>query len=254
MRWMAVPIFFLAARIGWAGEPSGPPRVAVPAGVYAPFFRDEGEKDRKIPALWVDRYPVTNREFAAFVREHPEWKKSRVKPLFARPGYLEHWTEDDAFPVGQTDRPVTNVSWFAARKFCESREQRLLTIAEWEYVSDARDPRNLALILEWYGKNDALTDVRSAAINVFGVAGIHGLIWEWVEDFSAAIIAGDSRNSGENSKSMFCGGGALKAKDPAQYATFMRFAHRSSLKANSVGRTLGFRCANTTADLQKEKQ
>jgi hypothetical protein len=37
----------------------------------------------------------------------------------------------------------------------------------------------------------------------------------------------------------------MKAKDPSQYATFMRIAYRSSLQANSVGGMLGFRCARS---------
>lgn len=45
----------------------------VPAGTYAPFFRDAGEKHRPVPALKIDRYPVTKGERAAFVAVHPEW-------------------------------------------------------------------------------------------------------------------------------------------------------------------------------------
>ncbi|MEK6555753.1 MAG: SUMF1/EgtB/PvdO family nonheme iron enzyme, partial [Bdellovibrionota bacterium] len=139
--------------------------------------------------------------------------------------------------------PVTNVSWFVARKFCESSNKRLLTTAEWEYVSNAQDSAVLGTVLEWYGKtNDTLKPVTQAKANAFGIVGMHGLIWEWVEDYSSAIMANDSRSSNEISSAMFCGSGSLKAKDPSQYATFMRFAHRSSLKADSTGRNLGFRC------------
>jgi formylglycine-generating enzyme required for sulfatase activity len=216
--------------------------ILVKEGVYTPFFRDTGELDERVQSLYVDRGAVSNRQFLEFVRAHPEWKRSATKAVFAGPGYLEQWRDDESFAKKLADRPVTNISWFAARKFCESRGKRLLTTAEWEYVSDAQNPRNLSIILEWYGRPEDETAPKPAT-NRFGLVGMHGDIWEWVEDFASAIIAGDSRSQSENSKSMFCGGGALKAKDPAQYATFMRFAHRSSLRANSVGRTLGFRCA-----------
>jgi formylglycine-generating enzyme required for sulfatase activity len=42
--------------------------------------------------------------------------------------------------------------------------------------------------------------------------------------------------------SLFCGGAALKAKDPKLYAAFMRFAFRSSLTAKYESANLGFRC------------
>lgn len=219
--------------------------VQVQSGKYVPFFRDEGEKDQQIESMSVDLYPVTNADYLEFVRQNPEWRKSKVKAIFAGPGYLEQWPADLKVPQALRKQPVTNVSWFAARKYCESRGMRLMTTAEWEYSADAQAAENLALILNWYSQRGSLTNVNRSKANSFGIKGMHGLIWEWVEDFSSAIVAGDSRSTNDTSKSMFCGSGSLKAKDPAQYATFMRFAFRSSLKANSVGRNLGFRCARS---------
>lgn len=220
-------------------------QVRVKSGTYVPFFRDEGEKDQQIEPLLIDLYPVTNGDYLNFVKKNPEWRKSKVKGLFAGQGYLEHWPADLEVHAAIRRRPVTNVSWFAARKYCESLGMRLLNTAEWEYASDAQAAENLNLILEWYAKPGDLLDVKTSKVNSFGIKGMHGLVWEWVEDFSSAIVAGDSRSTNETSKSMFCGSGSLKAKDPAQYATFMRFAFRSSLKANSTGRNLGFRCARS---------
>jgi len=212
-------------------------------GVYEPFFRDNGEKGSVIGPLAIDRDPVTNSEFLTFVKTHPQWRRSKIKGLFAEDRYLAHWPADLSFPPKAGRQPVTNVSWFAARKFCEARGRRLPTIAEWEYAADAQNPENLQIVLEWYGDPQArLGDVARRPVNARGVRGMHGHIWEWVEDFSAVIMAGDSRSSNETDRSMFCGAGALRAKDPAQYATFMRFAHRSSLKAKMTGTTLGFRC------------
>jgi formylglycine-generating enzyme required for sulfatase activity len=224
----------------------GSPEVEIASGVYSPFFREAGEKDQKIDGLRVDRHAVTNQDFLTFVRSHPEWRRSKVPRVFADAGYLEHWSGDQSLPKSIRSRPVTNVSWFAARKYCEKLGKRLLRTAEWEYVSDAQNPENLKIILEWYGRPET-AHPRPANVNVntFGLTGMHGDVWEWVDDFSSAIVVGDSRSQGDMKASMFCGAGALKAKDPTQYATFMRFAHRSSLRANSVGRSLGFRCARS---------
>jgi len=232
-----IVVFFCTSPVSHADRV----QVLVPAGVYSPFFRDDGDTDQNIPPLLVDRTPVTNREFSLFVRQHPEWRRSRTKPLYSEGRYLEHWSDDLTPTAESLDKPVTNVSWFAARQYCRSRGRRLLSTAEWEYVSDAQNPRNLDRILEWYGRPETLPRAAGHAANVHGLVGMHGLIWEWVDDFNSALIAGDSRAQGD--RALFCGGGAIRGKDPAQYATFMRFAYRGSLRANSVGGLLGFRCA-----------
>lgn len=238
--------FLLLHSLSAGAEMTAPPEVFVKGGTYAPFFRDKDESNQKVPSLWVDKFPVTNRDFLEYLKKHPEWRRSARKEIFAGGAYLEHWQADLVFPKDKASFPVANVSWFAARKYCESLNRRLMTIAEWEYVSNAQDPAVLGAILEWYGRTeDKLQPVTRAAGNSFGVVGMHGLIWEWVEDFSSTIMSGDSRSSNEASAAMFCGSGSLKAKDPSQYATFMRFAYRSSLKANSTGRNLGFRCVRT---------
>lgn len=217
--------------------------VYIKEGTYSPFFRDKNEPDVKVGKFWVDKYPVTNQEFLKFVRLNPEWSRTNRKDIFAGSGYLKHWLSDFVVHSHQLKVPVSNVSWFAARKYCEFYKKRLLTIAEWEYVSDAQNPKALELILKWYGSTDQkLQSVSRGQTNGYGLVGMHGLIWEWVEDFSSAIVSGDSRSSNEANGALFCGSGALKAKDPSQYATFMRFAYRSSLKANSTGLNLGFRC------------
>lgn len=219
--------------------------VYVKKGIYTPFFRDKNEPDQVVGPLLADRFPVTNKKFLEFVRANESWRKSKIKSVFAGRGYLEHWDSDLSFASRLSDQPVTNVSWFAAKTYCEKQGKRLATTAEWEYMSDAQNPINLQLILDWYAEaGNQLYSVSHSKVNSFGIRGMHGLIWEWVEDFSSAILAGDSRSSNEMSGSFFCGSGSLRAKDPTQYATFMRIGHRSSLKADSVGRSLGFRCVS----------
>lgn len=217
--------------------------ISIPHGIYKPFFREEGERDREVGPLLFDKDAVSNEDFLQFVRARPEWRKSKVKPIFASGSYLEHWTADEAYPVSAAHQPVTNVSWFAARKYCEWKGKRLPTVAEWEFAADGASKKNVELILSWYEHTgEPLTDVSKTAANTYGLRGMHGNVWEWVEDFSSVIVQGDSRNSNDAAGQLFCGSGSLRAKDPTQYATFMRFAHRSSLKANYVGGTLGFRC------------
>ncbi|MCA9299998.1 MAG: SUMF1/EgtB/PvdO family nonheme iron enzyme, partial [Phycisphaerales bacterium] len=79
--------------------------------------------------------------------------------------------------------------------------------------------------------------------NAWGVHDLHGLVWEWVEDYNNTLFGSDVRESGDEDTLRFCGAGALSATSPDNYATFMRYAFRSALKGAYTTRTLGFRCA-----------
>ena len=45
-----------------------------------------GEVARTVPAFLLDRTPVTNAEFLAFVRSHPRWQRGAAPRLFADAG------------------------------------------------------------------------------------------------------------------------------------------------------------------------
>ena len=83
----------------------------------------------------------------------------------------------------------------------------------------------------------------NARPNFYGVRDLHGLVWEWVEDFNTAMVTGESRGDSGLERNLFCGAGSVGAKDTSDYAAFMRQALRSSLKANNTTSALGFRCA-----------
>ena len=219
--------------------------VFIPAGTRVPFFVPSvGTKSFKrdsvaVKAFWMDRYPVTKNEFARFIRANPEWRKSKIKGLYADSHYLDDWRDDFHFGNDANDgqRPVTHVSWFAARAYCESRGKDLPTTDQWEYVA-YDGGRASAKSLDWYAQPNPvlLPQVTSASTNGFGVSGMYGLIWEWTLDFNSAIPTDDDGND------QFCGNGSLGASDSSDYASFLRYAFRSSLKAKYTTENLGFRC------------
>lgn len=220
-----------------------------------------GDKDSlvHVDRFLLDRRPVTNAEFLGFVLKYPKWRRDRIPALFADGDYLSHWIAADRLAASaQAEQPVTRVSWFAARAYCESRGERLPSWIEWEFAAAAderspdarRDPQWQSRILDWYGwpATHALARVGLGPPNYYGVQDLHGLVWEWVEDFNALIVSSDSRNQGDPDKLAFCGAGALSLKDRENYAVLMRVAFLSSLEARSTARSLGFRCA--TDDLK----
>lgn len=226
---------------------------ALPAGSYLPFYtRESGKKLRLVTrrmtplgAFRLDRYPVSNREFLAFVQQHPQWRRSRIAALFADAHYLSHWSGDVALrEAADADRPVTGVSWFAAAAYCKAQGKTLPTTDQWEYAL-ADGGRNgaarKATILAWYSvpATHKLAAARSATANGYGVHGLAGLIWEWTLDFNSLMSGADLRGS----NSQFCGGGSVGANDTTDYASFMRYSMRASLQASYTTSNLGFRCA-----------
>jgi cytochrome oxidase Cu insertion factor (SCO1/SenC/PrrC family) len=221
--------------------------VALPGGSYTPFYARKQGKPVTVAPFQLDRLAVTNGEFAAFVATHPEWGKTTVPRIFAEAGYLAQGQE------GRKNQPVTNVSWFAASAYCQAQGKTLPTTDQWEYALDDQG-RNAASVrdrvLAWYAvPNSAeLPTVGQAAPNGYGVAGLVGMVWEWTADYSTAMAGPELRNSGDKNGGLFCGGGSLGARDPGDYASFMRYSFRASLKASYVTSNLGFRCASAVAD------
>jgi len=233
--------------------------VQIPAGIYKPLYPGKNEpSQRKVSAFQLDLHPVTQAQFARFVFEVPQWRRSQVSRLWADEGYLQNWTSDLAGPQEAEQAPVTHVSWFAARAYAEWAGQRLPTLPEWEYVGQASqtdsfgrdDPTYQQTILNWYAKPTPTTHtaVMENSANYFGIHDMHGLVWEWVEDFNSALVTGESRGDAGLERNLFCGSGSLGSADPRDYAAFMRFAFRSSLEGSYTLQNLGFRCANTASE------
>jgi formylglycine-generating enzyme required for sulfatase activity len=72
------------------------------------------------------------------------------------------------------------------------------------------------------------------------------LIWEWTDDFNSILSIGDSRSGSNEDKNLFCAAGATSATDVNNYAAYMRFGMRTSIKAHYTISNLGFRCAKDT--------
>jgi formylglycine-generating enzyme required for sulfatase activity len=239
--------------------------VYVPGGSYTPFFPPSPKKSAADPAIvaaaddqkkvqvkvepfWMDKHAVTKKEFADFLRSHPKWRKSESKPVLADSHYLQSWPGDLKLPQIQSPfSPVTEVSWFAAQAYCQSLGKDLPTVDQWEYAADdaGRGTQEAQKrILEWYSHPNSgkLRKVGSSGQNHYGIQDLHGLIWEWTLDFNNAMVSEEARESGTTDGNRFCGSGSLGALDPTDYASFMRYSFRSSLKANYTTANLGFRC------------
>jgi formylglycine-generating enzyme required for sulfatase activity len=228
----------------------------LPGGNFRTALKYEDRKgDTRIAPFALMRKPVTNAEFLAFVQAQPQWRRDRVSRVFAEQRYLQHWAgAGELGSAALPQQPVVQVSWFAARAYCKAQGARLPTWDEWEYAAAAdetradarRDPAWRERILRWYShpSNQALPRTGLQAPNVYGVQDLHGLVWEWTEDFSSLLVAADNRNQGDADNAKFCGAGALSMDDRDNYAVLMRVAMLSSLDAKDTTLNLGFRCAS----------
>ena len=266
MRRVAAGSLVFACIVAGATMAAGPAATRSQPGLYAGLpggsfktalgYDDAKGKPVRIAPFALMRTPVTNGQFLDFVRKHPEWRRDNVPQVFAETRYLQHWARADALgATTRADQPVTWVSWFAADAYCGSIGARLPTWNEWEYAAaadethrDARkDPAWRERILAWYSRpsNQALPRAGLQAPNAYGVQDLHGLVWEWTDDYSALLVAGDNRDQGDPDKLKFCGAGALSMDDRENYAVLMRVAMLSSLEGRDATANLGFRCARS---------
>lgn len=226
----------------------------IDSGSYRAFIGKDSNNIIKVKSFYIDDSPVTNAEYLTFLKANPQWTRSKVLRLYADSTYLKHWKGDYQLPEKiNPDAPVTNVSWFAAEAYAKSVGKRLPTIEEWEYVGLAdRTSKNASdkpdftdFILREYQqrKSNMNKVVRQGEPNFYGVYDMYGMVWEWTYDFNSVMMSGESRKDNTTNESLFCAGGAITASDLRNYAAFVRYALRGSIKANNCLNNLGFRCA-----------
>jgi formylglycine-generating enzyme len=261
-------LIYLACGIGFspvppafaARESAVPGMVPIGPVEFAPAVPpSEKDKTTRVRKFELDVLPVSNAQFLAFVKQHVEWRRDRVSPLFADANYLAHWAAPDALAdAAQARQPVTRVSWFAAVAYCEARNARLPRWYEWEVAAAAdekqadarRDEQWRQRILNWYSNPSSgqLPEVGRGTPNFYGAHDLHGLVWEWVEDFNSMLVGVDNREQGGADKLEFCGAGSLSLEQKENYAVLMRVAMLSSLEARYTTKNLGFRCARDVTE------
>ena len=227
--------------------------VLIQGGEYRPLYMSKDSPIQTVNDFYLDQYLVTNADFKQFIKENPIWAKGNVPKVFIEGQYLQHWSASDQYPEAIAQSPVTSISWFAADAYCQSQGKRLPKVAEWELAAMASESQAdgsiekgyKQKILMWYSRpsQKQLSAIGQGEPNYWGVYDMHGLVWEWTEDFNSALVTGESRGDSTIDTKLFCAGGASGAVDPGDYAAFMRYGFRSSLEAKFTLANLGFRCA-----------
>jgi sulfatase modifying factor 1 len=258
MRVFADLIACAVLSVNLAAHASANEFVPIRGGEFRSVIPEEaGDNSVQVADFLLQEEPVTNAEFLRFVLHNSEWQRGNAVALFVDEQYLNKWAGPISLGSNSgLQQPVTQVSWFAADAYCASQDARLPTWYEWEFVAaantttaDARDQaewRNE--IISWYSQvgGGRVNDVRERPANYYGIFDAHGLVWEWVDDFSALLVTGDNREQGGADELQFCGAGAITMEEKENYAVLMRVALLSSLEARYTTRNLGFRCARSS--------
>ena len=227
---------------------------AVPAAARSPSVLPPapGVKKAAVRSLRLDRTPVTNADFAQFVRKQPQWRRDHVAPLFADAGLSDSLAprreprRGDRTPAGHARELVRG------QRLLRGAGARLPTWYEWEYaaaasetITDARadasgDSRS------WTGTRaprGRAADVGRTRANYYGIQDLHGVVWEWVEDLSSMLVSGDNREQSDPDALRFCG--TRRAHDGAEGELRDAHAHRDVVEHAGAytSATMGFRCA-----------
>jgi len=185
--------------------------VLVPAGEF--LFGQQAQR-AELPAFLIDKYPVTNAQFA------------RLKPAHR-------------FPPGEENHPATNLTWLEANAYARQVGKRLPSEAEWEKAARGTDGRNypwgnhyspeLCNTFESRIGSSTPVDAYPDGQSPCGVMDLAGNVWEWTSTYL-----------NENQTARVLKGGAFNGE--AKFAlAFARFAYpeKGSLP------TAGFRCVRT---------
>jgi formylglycine-generating enzyme required for sulfatase activity len=246
----------MAALAGFDEQPlaasSDPPRalrdadggelLLVPEGFFG-----MGQQRRPVylDAFYIDRFPVTNRQFAAFL--------AVTGHRASYPEFLALW-RDGRVPNGLEQHPVVHVSWYDAHAYAQWAGKALPSEAQWEKAARGTDGRKYP----WgkrapdasranYGRSHRGTvPVGScpSGASPYGVEDMAGNVWEWCEDVDSQDFynRGPTHNpcnraqAGSRMRMVVRGGSFMYD------AASVRTISRTSFEPDSGSQGIGFRC------------
>ena len=213
--------------------------------------------------FYLDKYLVTNRDFRRFVAANPQWDPGGPASEPSREdAYLVDGSAPRAAEV-RPDHPVVNVTWYAAKAFCEWEGKRLPSEAEWEFAARGGQ----TVLFPWgdeppdrtranFGNNiGTSTPVHSYPPNRYGLFDMAGNVWQFLADPWApygTATAQRPRGSGSSGVSI-----AGQLPEPRRVIRGGSFAghpinlwveYRDSHAPNNPRKYVGFRCAKSASN------
>jgi serine/threonine-protein kinase len=228
-------------------DSDGSEMILIPGGA---FQMGSARRTVHLDAYYLDRTPVTNAQFKAFldVTKYEPTDPERVR-------FLAHWARR-AIPRSLLDHPVVNVSYYDAQAYAGWAGKRLPTEAEWEKAARGVDGRNYP----WgraaptskhanFGKargNTSPVGSYPLGASPYGVLDLAGNVWEWCEDADDPSFYEDGPPN--NPRNAAKRGGDLRVMRGGSWmygARSLRTFARTSFEPHYRFAGGGFRCART---------
>jgi formylglycine-generating enzyme required for sulfatase activity len=250
-------LFSLAGCLPRTASP-GEEMVLVPAGAFW-MGSSEGDSDERpmqqvyLRAFWIDRYEVTNAQYAEFLNATQGEQERCGGQICADTkvenpdGHLVYEKGRYRVERGYDNHPVTEVSWYGAQAYCERYGKRLPSEAEWEKAARGTD----GAAYPWgeeFDSHKLNSDYRvgdttpvgsyTDGASPYGAYDMAGNVWEWVADWYAAYPGSAYQSPFFDHKYKVVRGGSWN--HPADDA---RCARRDIAHPDRRLRVVGFRCA-----------
>jgi formylglycine-generating enzyme len=153
MRGVLFTLLIVSAILPAFGAETVVDMVRIPAGEYrmgtaegSDGLADEHpERQVFLHAFFIDRFEVTNQDYAAFVQS------TGHRPPANNNAASTIWN-DTTYPQAIAKHPVVNVSWEDAVSYCRWSGKRLPTEAEWEKAARGTDGRRYPWGNDWSWK------------------------------------------------------------------------------------------------------
>jgi formylglycine-generating enzyme required for sulfatase activity len=189
---------------------------------------------------WIDKYPVTNKNYRAFIEADgyrnqaywsPEGWNWKTKNNIASP---EYWNDERC---NQADHPVVGVSYYEAEAYATWVGKRLPTEQEWEKAARGEDGRQYPWGEE-FNKNKCNSEESGIGhttpvsqypkgISPYGCYDMAGNVWEWCADWYDNKV----------------GQRVIRGGSWSDLPEFLRVSHRFRSSADFRSSDFGFRLA-----------
>jgi formylglycine-generating enzyme required for sulfatase activity len=153
------------------------------------------EREMEVKPFFIDKYPVTNAEFKAFL------EATHYAPA-DKGNFLRDW-KGGSYPAGWDKRPVTWVSMEDARAYARWAGKRLPHEWEWQMAAQGTDGRAYPWGNYWVagnvptpvtgramtgpgGTGPDVVDAHPLGASPYGVMDLVGNVWQWTDEFTDA--------------------------------------------------------------------
>jgi len=215
--------------------------VLIPAGEFILGDDTKGSQANpqqkiSLPAFWIDKYEVTNREYLDF----------SIKSGYQTEGASEGKDWRTFFTAEKADFPVVYITWKDADSYCKSSGKRLPTEQEWEKAARGTDGRIYSWGNEWkLGLTNTYEGDRtpvaigkySGDVSPYGVHDMVGNVMEWTSSWYLPYKGNAQQDSNFGQRFRVVRGASSRS-----YGDRFRLWMRSAYLPNSLY-DFGFRCA-----------